>query len=76
MEILGRPSLAALAMGVAVWAVGIYSQPIALPSSLGVYVLALFALRVLTPEEKNRFASLVPAPLRRALGKGTLEKAS
>jgi O-antigen/teichoic acid export membrane protein len=75
-EVLGRPGLAGLAMGATVWAVGIYSRPAALLSSLVVYVLALFVLRVLTPEERRRLASLMPAPLRRALGSAVFGKAS
>jgi O-antigen/teichoic acid export membrane protein len=68
-EVLGRPGLAGLAMGATVWAVGTYSRPLGLVSSLVVYVLALFVLRVLTPEERRRLASLIPAPLRKAIGR-------
>jgi len=73
-EILGRPALAGLAMGATVWVAGRYNRPLALLSSLVVYVLALAALRVLTPEERNRLAALMPGPLRRALGRATINK--
>ncbi|MGD9029378.1 MAG: oligosaccharide flippase family protein [Anaerolineae bacterium] len=67
-EVLGRPALAGLAMGAAAWAVGAYSGPLALIASLVVYVAAVILLRVLTHEERSQLASLLPAPLRKALG--------
>jgi O-antigen/teichoic acid export membrane protein len=68
-EVLVRPGLAGLAMGAAVWSVGMFSRPLSLLSGLVVYVLALFIFRVLTPEERSRIASLIPAPLRKAIGR-------
>jgi O-antigen/teichoic acid export membrane protein len=67
-EVLGRPALAGLAMGAAAWAVGAYSGPLALIASLVVYVAAVILLRVLTHEERSQLVSLLPAPLRKALG--------
>jgi len=72
-EVLIRPGLAGLAMGATVWAVGTFSRPLGLLSGLVVYVLALFALRVLTPEERSRLVSLIPAPLRKAMGRLAFE---
>jgi O-antigen/teichoic acid export membrane protein len=75
-DVLGRPGLAGLVMGATVWAVGTYSRPLGLVSSVVVYVLALFVFRVLTPEERKRFASLIPAPLRKAMGRVAFGKSS
>jgi O-antigen/teichoic acid export membrane protein len=71
-KVLGRPALAGVAMGATAWAVGAYSRPLALLSSLVVYILALVLLRVLTPEERSQLTSLLPAPLRKALGRAAL----
>ncbi|MGD9002079.1 MAG: polysaccharide biosynthesis C-terminal domain-containing protein, partial [Anaerolineae bacterium] len=68
-EVLGRPTLAAMAMGAAAWAVGAYSRPLAVISSLLVYPVALVLLRILTPEERRQLASLLPASLRKALSR-------
>ena len=75
-SMVGRPALATLAMGATAWAVGIHSRPLAVVASLGIYVLAAAALRVLTLEERNRLGSLIPAPLRRALGGRVVGKAA
>ncbi|HIQ01305.1 MAG TPA: hypothetical protein EYH30_04125 [Anaerolineales bacterium] len=63
-EVVGRPALAGLAMGVTVWAVAAYSRPLALVAGLAVYPAALVVLRALTPEERALLAPLLPAPLR------------
>jgi O-antigen/teichoic acid export membrane protein len=75
-DVLVRPGLAGLAMGATVRAVGTFSRPLGLLTGLVVYVLALFALRVLTPEERNRLASLIPASLRKAMGRLAFGKPS
>lgn len=66
-EILGRPAVAGVAMGVAAWLLAPHSQPLALILSTAAYVLALILVRVLSAEERRRLASLLPAPLRRAV---------
>jgi O-antigen/teichoic acid export membrane protein len=68
-EVLGRPVLAGVAMGATAWALGAYSRPLSLFLSLVVYVTALVLLRVLTPKERSQLASLLPAPLRKALNR-------
>jgi len=68
-EILGRPAVAGMAMGATAWLTGAISRPLALLSSMAVYVLSLILLRTLTAEERKRLASLLPAPLRRAIGR-------
>jgi O-antigen/teichoic acid export membrane protein len=68
-EVLVRPGLAGLAMGATVWGVGTFNRPLSLVSGVAVYVLALFVFRVLTHEERSRLASLIPAPLRKAMGR-------
>jgi O-antigen/teichoic acid export membrane protein len=75
-EVLGRPALAGMAMGATAWAVGAYSRPLALLSSLVVYVIALVLLRVLTPRERSQLASLLPAPLRKALDRAAPARVS
>jgi hypothetical protein len=55
-------------MGATAWVVGTYSRPLALLCSLVAYAVALVLLRILTPEERSQLASLLPAPLRKALG--------
>ncbi len=66
-EIVGRPGVAGVAMGATAWLIGAGSRPLAVLSSLVIYVLSLLLLRVLTAEEMERLASLLPAPLRRAI---------
>jgi len=75
-DVLVRPGLAGLAMGAAVWGVGTLSRPLGLLTGLVVYALALFALGVLTPEERSRLASLIPASLRKAMGRLAFGKPS
>jgi hypothetical protein len=64
---VGRPALAGLAMGAITWLTAIYSRWLALLVGPAVYVAALVFLRVLTPEEREMLASLLPAPLRRLM---------
>jgi O-antigen/teichoic acid export membrane protein len=61
---LGRPVLAGLAMGAVAWVTTAYSLPLALAASSIVYLVALVLLRVLTPEEWEVLAPLLPARLR------------
>jgi O-antigen/teichoic acid export membrane protein len=68
-EIMGRPALASVAMGATAWLIGARSLPLALLSSTVVYVLSLILLRALTAEERERLISLLPASLRRAVGR-------
>jgi len=75
-EILGRPALAALAMGATAWAAGIYSRSLAVLLSPAVYLLAVALLRVVTPEERSRLTSLVPTPLLTALRRTAVGKIS
>jgi len=65
VQALGRPALAGLAMGATAWAVAAYSRPLALLAALVVYPIALVLLRVLTPDEREMLAPLIPASLRR-----------
>ena len=65
VQTLGRPALAGLAMGATAWAIAAYSRPLALLAALVVYPIALVLLRVLTPEERDMLAPLIPASLRR-----------
>jgi hypothetical protein len=62
---LGRPVLAGLAMGAATWALASFSPALALLAGVIVYPVALILLRVLTPEEWEMLAPLVPARLRK-----------
>ncbi len=66
-EIIGRPAMAGVAMGATAWLTSTYSRPLALLSSLVIYVLSLILLRALSAEERERLASLLPMPLRRAM---------
>jgi O-antigen/teichoic acid export membrane protein len=66
-EIIGRPAVAGAAMGATAWLTSTYSRPLALLSSLVIYVVSLILLRALSAEERERLASLLPAPLRRAM---------
>jgi O-antigen/teichoic acid export membrane protein len=68
-EVLGRPTVAVMAMGATAWAVGAFSRPLALVSSLVAYAVALVVLRVLTPEERSQLALLLPPALRKVLGR-------
>jgi len=65
VQALGRPALAGLAMGATAWAIAAYSRPLALLAALVVYPIALVLLRVLTPDEREMLAPLIPASLRR-----------
>jgi O-antigen/teichoic acid export membrane protein len=67
---LGRTALAGLAMGATAWAVAAYSRPLALLASVLVYLAALVLLRVLTREEWDMLAPLVPARLRQVVPPG------
>ncbi len=64
-QTLGRPALAGLLMGTAVWGVSAFSPALAFMTGVVVYPVALVLLRALTPEEWEMLAPLVPAPLRK-----------
>jgi hypothetical protein len=66
-KIAGRPAAAGAAMGATAWLLWGTSQPLALLSSLVIYMASLVLLRALTAEERGRLAALLPAPLRRAV---------
>jgi O-antigen/teichoic acid export membrane protein len=69
-DVVGRPVLAGLAMGATAWLGARYSVVLALAASVALYLVGLVLVRALTAEERERLALLVPAPLRRALGRG------
>jgi len=56
--------LAGLAMGATTWAVATFSRPLALLAGLMVYLLMLVVLRVLTPQEWEMLAPLMPSKVR------------
>jgi O-antigen/teichoic acid export membrane protein len=64
---LGRLALAGLAIGATAWVMAAYSLLLAILSCVIVYFLALILLRILTPEEWEMLAPLVPPPLRGVL---------
>jgi len=64
---LGRPLLAGLLMGGAVWGVSLFSTALAFLAGVVVYAVALLLLRALTPEEWALLSPLLPARLRKAL---------
>ena len=66
-KIVGRPAAAGLAMGAVAWVLAPRSRPLALASSIAVYVVSLVLLRALTAEERASLSSLLPRPLRRAM---------
>jgi O-antigen/teichoic acid export membrane protein len=60
VQVLGRPILAAAAMGVVVWIGAQASQLLAVVAGLMVYLIALVVFRVLSPEELRVLAPLIP----------------
>ena len=66
-KIAGRPAVAGIAMAATAWLMEAGGRPLALVSSLVVYLLSLILVRALTAEERERLASLLPVPLRRAM---------
>jgi O-antigen/teichoic acid export membrane protein len=68
-EIVGRPAAAGAVMAATAWLIGADNWSLALLSSLVIYAVSLILLRALTAEERQRLASLLPAPLRRAIGR-------
>jgi O-antigen/teichoic acid export membrane protein len=72
-EILVRPAVAGLAMGATAMLLGAANRPVALVSSVVVYIVALVLLRALTAEERERLTSLLPAPLRDAMDRASLQ---
>ncbi|MFQ6099753.1 MAG: oligosaccharide flippase family protein [Anaerolineae bacterium] len=62
---LGRPALVGLMMGAVALALASYNLPLALLTSLIVYLVGLVLMRALTPEEWALLAPLLPARLRK-----------
>ena len=60
VQVLGRPILAAAAMGVVVWIGAQASQLLAVVAGLTAYLIALVVFRVLSPEELQVLAPLIP----------------
>jgi len=71
-DVIGRPMLAGLGMAAVGWVVARYSVPLALGASIGFYLVSLILVRALTVEDRERLATLLPSPLRRALGRMVL----
>jgi O-antigen/teichoic acid export membrane protein len=68
-RMLGRPLLAGLAMGAVAWALSPVSLALAIPAALVAYGLAVILLRVVTPEEWEMLAPLIPARVRGWVGR-------
>jgi len=68
-DVIGRPTLAGLAMAAAAWLGARHNLPLALAGSIALYMIGLLLVRALTAEERERLSTLLPAPLRRALGR-------
>jgi O-antigen/teichoic acid export membrane protein len=64
VQVLGRPILAAMAMGGVAWVGAQTSQLLAIGVSLLAYLIALVVFKVLTPEEINMLAPLIPWKVR------------